>query len=332
MSALETHPFEPPWWLKNAHAQTVWSRYGDRATLPPMELERWDTPDDDFIRVHISEGDDDKPVAVLLHGLEGSVNSTYLVRLVIRIIALGWTVVAVEHRSCGGEMNRARRIYHSGATEDLDFVVRKLTHERPETDLYIAGYSLGANVTAKWLGENGDDVPAQVKAAAAVSAPYDLLAAEPFIDSGVRRLYVKRFLRDLIPKAIEKERQYPGCVDIEAVRKSRTFREFDRHATAALHGFEDAEDYYAKVACGQFLPQIRRPTLLLSAADDPFNPPGTLPHDMADASPFLHPQFPPNGGHVGFVKKSEDGSLGFWAEDQVTRFFSAYHERLGNNA
>ena len=123
MAELEAHPFRPPWWLKNSHAQTVWGRYGDRAALPDMRLERWETPDDDFVRVHIAEGGENNPLAILLHGLEGSVESTYLVRLVNRLRDLGWTVVVLEHRSCGGEMNRARRMYHSGASEDLDFVV-----------------------------------------------------------------------------------------------------------------------------------------------------------------------------------------------------------------
>lgn len=329
MAELEAYPFRPPWWLRNCHAQTVWSRYGDRAVLPEMKLERWDTPDDDFVRVHVAEGDEGSPLAILLHGLEGSVKSTYLVRLIVRIRALGWTVVVLEHRSCGGEMNRARRMYHSGASEDLGFVVERLIGLRPSTPIYIAGYSLGANITAKWLGELGDEVPGQVKAAATVSAPFDLLASGPFVDSGVRRLYVLHFLKNLIPKAVEKERQYPGSMDIEAVRRSRTFRDFDHHATAALHGFRDAEDYYRSVACGQFLAGVRRPLLLLSAADDPFNPGHTLPREAAAASPYLHALFPNRGGHVGFVQRSASGGLGYWAEDQIVRFFSAYHGRLG---
>jgi predicted alpha/beta-fold hydrolase len=286
-------------------------------------LERWETPDNDFLRIHICNGQEDKPVALLLHGLEGSAQSTYIVGLTKRLSDLAWSVVAMEHRSCGGEMNRARRMYHSGETTDLAFVIDTLIQRRPSTPIYIAGFSIGGNQTAKWLGESGDSVPPNVKAAAVVSAPYDLAASGRRLDRGLHRAYVRHFLRTLIPKAETKERQYPGCIDLEAVRRSTTFEEFDTHATAALHGFRDAADYYDKVSCGQFLPGIRRPTLLISAADDPFNPSSTLPREPAAASPFLHPQFPERGGHVGFIRRARGFRVSYWAEEQIVRFFSA---------
>ncbi len=324
MATLARHPFRPAWWLRNNHAQTVWARYGQKHALPPMRLERWDTPDDDFIRVHRFEGAPAMPTALLLHGLEGCVESTYIVKLVNLLAEKEWNVLAIEHRSCGGEMNRARRMYHSGETSDVAFVVEKLTAEQPGIHLYIAGYSLGGNVTAKYLGEMGEDVPASVKAGAVISAPYELLKSGPYIDSGIRRFYVKHFLKMLVPKAIEKDRLHPGILDIERIKQATTFREFDTYATAALHGFRDAEDYYEKVACGQFLHAIRVPTMLLSAADDPFNPGDTLPHAVAEASPWLHPQFTKRGGHVGFVSGPSPWRPVFWAEEQIVRFFEAY--------
>lgn len=327
MEALNRHPFRPAWWLRNAHAQTVWSRYGSKATLPPLRLERWDTPDGDQLRMHFYETQPDAPICLILHGLEGSVNSTYAVRLMRGLGDAGWTVVTMEHRSCGGEMNCARRMYHSGETSDLDLVVTGLGERYPQSRVYVAGYSLGGNVTAKWLGECGDAPPAHVQGAAVVSAPYDLLASGPYVDSGVRRVYVRHFLRSLIPKAIAKAEQYPGILDVDAIRRARTFREFDHYATARLHGFASAEDYYAKVACGQFLHAIRRPTLLISAADDPFNPGHTLPHAAADASPWLYPQFTQRGGHVGFVSGPSPRRARFWAEEQIARFFRGIEAR-----
>jgi hypothetical protein len=326
---LEATPFRVPSWLTNAHAQTIWSRYGHRAARPLMELERWDTPDGDFLRIHTLETHPEAPTALLLHGLEGCVESTYLVRLIHVLRAEGFNVMVMEHRSCGGEMNRARRLYHSGETTDADFVVREFGRRNPGRSLYIAGYSLGANVTAKWLGEQGDDTPAYVQAAAVVSAPYDLMASGPWVDSGVRRqIYARHFLRKLIPKAIAKEQQYPGSLDIERIKRATTFREFDTHGTAALHGFRDADDYYTQSACGQFLANIRRPTLLLSAADDPFNPGTSLPRRLADESPYLHGQFTERGGHVGFVGLNGGRRVTFWAEDQIARFFAAYRRLL----
>lgn len=325
IASLSDVPFMPPAWLRNAHAQTIWSRYGHRILPPALRLERWDTPDDDFLRVHFLDVFPERPAALLFHGLEGSVESTYLVRLIHALHAAQFNVIVMEHRSCGGEMNRARRMYHSGETTDADFVIREFGRRFPDKTLYLAGYSLGGNVVAKWLGEQGADVPAYVQAAAVVSAPYDLLGSGPYVDSGIRRLlYVKHFLRKLIPKAIEKERQYPGCIDIECVKRSTTFREFDTYATAALHGFADAEDYYAKAACGQFLDRVRRPTLLLSAADDPFNPNWTFPQKLAEESPYLHAQFTELGGHVGFVNRNNGRGLAYWAEDQIVRFFQTY--------
>ncbi len=328
MRELDEGPFRPAPWLRNAHAQTVWSRYGHQAQLPPMRLERWDTPDDDFLRVHWLDGDPELPIALLLHGLEGSVESTYIVRLVNELAAERWNIAVMEHRSCGGEMNRARRLYHSGETADIDFMVREIESRYPDVPLYIAGYSLGANVTAKWLGEQSDSTPANVRAAAVVSAPFSLVDSGPFLDSGVRQLYARHFLRKLIPKAIEKERQYPGSLDLDRIQRSKTFRDFDTFGTAALHGFADAEDYYAKSGCGQFLEHIRRPVMLLSAADDPFNPGFTLPHKLAAESPYLHAQFTKLGGHVGFVNAGAGRALCYWAEQQIVRFFLAYHRLL----
>jgi predicted alpha/beta-fold hydrolase len=328
MAELNSAPFRWPWWLGNPHLQTFSARCFRRPEQQPLTLERWETPDGDFLRIHRIDGREDKPVALLLHGLEGSARSNYIIGLAKRLGELAWSVVVMEHRSCGGEMNRARRMYHSGETTDLAFVIDTLTAGRPSTPIYVAGFSLGGNQTAKWLGEVGDSVSPNVKAAAVVSAPYDLATSGRRLDRGFHRTYVRHFLRTLIPKAAAKERQFPGCFDMQAIRRSTTFEAFDTHATAALHGFRDAADYYEKVSCGQFLPGIRRPTLLLSAADDPFNPSSTLPRESAAQSPFLHPQFPDRGGHVGFIRRDRGRRVGYWAEEQIVRFFSA-REQMG---
>ena len=268
MAILAQHPFESPWWLRNAHLQTVGARYVRRVVKPPMRVERWETPDDDFLDLHFLEGDPAMPTALLLHGLEGSVESKYMLGLIYELKQHAWNVVAMDFRSCSGEINRAKRMYHSGETTDAAWVVDRLIDRQPEIELYLAGYSLGGNVTAKWFGEDNDVVPANVKAGAVISAPYDLVASGKHMDNSLSRLYVLHFLRKLLPKAVEKERQYPGLVDMDRLRRARTFKEFDDHATAPLHGFKDAHDYYTSVACGQFLDGIRRPTLLISSFDD----------------------------------------------------------------
>ncbi len=327
LAALARHPFAPPWWLRNAHVQTVAARYARQLPRPEgLRLERWDTPDDDFLDVYFLDGDPAMPTALLLHGLEGSIDSTYFLGLIQELARLRWNVAAMEFRSCSGEMNRAARMYHSGETQDIAFVASRLIERDPNVALYVAGFSLGGNVTAKWFGEMGDRLPANVRAGAAISAPYDLVKSAEYMD-GLRfsRLYVLHFLRKLVPKAVEKDRQHPGVINVERAKRARTFRDFDDHATAPLHGFADAHDYYSRVGCGQFLPDARRPLLLLSAADDPFNPGWTLPRDLAATHPYLHPLFTDYGGHCGFMQRGP-GGFDFWAEQRVAEFFEAYRK------
>ena len=328
MAELAAHPFQPPWWLRNAHAQTVGARYVRGLKKPAMRVERWDTPDDDFLDLHFLEGSNDMPTALLLHGLEGSIESTYFQGLILELARNDWNVVAMEFRTCSGEINRAKRMYHSGETSDLAWVVDQLIARRPDIELYLAGFSLGGNVTAKWFGESGGALPPNVKAGAVVSAPYDLVVSGIHMDNSISRLYVLHFIRKLMRKVVEKDKQYPGVLDVERLKRARTFKDFDDYATAPLHGFKDAHDYYTSVACGQFLEGIRRPTLLLSSADDPFNPGETLPYDLAERHPYLHPLFTDRGGHVGFIPRGWRRGLGCWSEEQIVRFFQAYRQRL----
>jgi hypothetical protein len=329
LEELNQFPFEAPGWLKNRHLQTIGARYARKVPVPPFKSERWETPDQDILHVHFSEGEPDKPIALLLHGLEGCRESTYILGLTQMLNQIGWNVAVMEFRSCSGEINQAKRLYHSGETTDAAWVVEQLIKRYPGKSIYMAGYSLGGNVTAKWLGENGENVPEAVKAAAVISAPYNLVECQNYMDNSLAcKMYIWRFIRTLTPKAIEKHNQYPGCLDIDAVLKARTWKGFDDAATAPLHGFKDAYDYYTSVQCGQFVEGIRRPTLLLSAADDPFNPGHTFPVEASEKSPWLHPQLTESGGHVGFVRKGDTSLIGFWSEEQIVRFFQSYHRLL----
>lgn len=329
LAELAEHPFEPPAWLKNAHLQTVGGRYLRRFQPAPTTLERWVTPDDDFLRVHTVAGDSDKPIAILSHGLEGCIASSYMTGTIRELQKMGWNVAAFEHRSCGGEMNRAQRMYHSGETTDLAFVVDRIAERHPGKPIYLAGFSLGANQIAKWFGESGGKLPDAVRAAAVISAPFDLVESQKYLDTGIRRLYVLHFLQYLIPKAVEKDRMHPGILDIERIKRTRKFVDFDDLATARLHGFDDAHHYYTSVACGQFLSDIRRPTMILSSNDDPFNPGHTIPRGVIEGNPHLIPQITKHGGHVGFVRRHSGAGVGYWAEEQIARFFQAIDSRVG---
>jgi uncharacterized protein len=285
--------------------------------------ERWELDDGDFLDVD-RHGDPAAPTVVVLHGLEGSSRAPYVRRMVAAARAEGLAAVAVNFRGCSGELNRLPRLYHSGDTSDLARVVARLAAERPGRPLAVAGFSLGANVVAKWLGERGDDLPAEVRAGAAICAPFDLAACGAAIDRarGMGALYRERFLRTLRRKAIAKARRFPSVpFDAAAVRACRTFRAYDDRVTAPLHGFAGAAEYYARASSGPLLGGVRRHFLAIAAEDDPMVPKESLPVAAARANPVVRLEVYPAGGHVGFVS-GRPWRFEFFAEARAARFLA----------
>lgn len=321
LASLAATPFRPAFWARGGMLQTL-AGMATRTPAPPWRTEVLPTPDGDELRLqHADQPQPAAPRVLVLHGLEGDRHSPYARHTAALAAERGWHCTVLEFRSCGGVLNRARRTYHSGETTDLALVADRLL-ARGGGPLFVLGVSLGANVLLKWLGERGAEAPAGLLAAAAVSPPFDLEVCARQCDTHHRGAIARHFLRTLIPKAIAKERQFPGQYDIAAVRRCRTFRAFDELVTAPVHGFRDAQHYYRSQSCGQFLPAIARPTLLLAAADDPLLRPELLPHAVAAASPFLHAQFVPHGGHVAFVDGGAPWAPRRWAEAQALRFFA----------
>lgn len=295
--------FHAPRWLRGGHAQTVFGALARWPVRLALVRERWDLPDGDFIDVdRLPAPADDAPLAIICHGLEGSSRSGYVRALLGELAARGAGAIAMNFRGCSGELNRLARFYHSGDTGDLAWVVDRLRAERPGRPLVLAGFSLGGNVVAKYLGELGEAVPGEVRAAAVVSVPFDLaLCADALDGPGVMaRIYRERFLRQLRRKVLRKDAAH-AAIDLAAARRARTLRAFDEAVTAPLHGFASAEDYWARASSGPFLAGVRRPLLILAAEDDPFIPPAALPADAARANPRLTLEVSPGGGHVAFV-------------------------------
>jgi predicted alpha/beta-fold hydrolase len=288
--------------------------------------ERWSTPDDDFLDLHRIEAPAGAPRLLILHGLEGTVRSHYAGGLLHEAQQRGWAADLLIFRSCGDEPNRALRLYHSGETSDLDFVVRRLIADDPARSLFIAGVSLGGNVLLKWLGEQDDRVPQQLLSAAAVSVPFDLARGSRFLDRGFSRLYQAHFLRSLRRKALEKSTRFPDAIRAEVVRRPRTLYDFDDLVTAPVHGFRDADDYYARSSSLPYLARIRIPTLLLSARDDPFLPSDVLDEvrEVARANASLHIEFVEHGGHVGFISGSLPWRPFYYAEWRVAEFLASF--------
>ncbi|MGQ0647720.1 MAG: YheT family hydrolase [Gemmatimonadaceae bacterium] len=305
----------------------MWGRVFRRRPDLPYRRERWDTPDDDFIDLlRLPVSSQKAPTFLLLHGLEGSTKSHYVGGMLQQAWQRGWQSNLLFFRSCGGEMNRQRRSYHSGETTDLDLVVRRLTVERPGAPLVLAGVSLGGNVLLKWLGELGVAAREVVAAATAVSVPFDLARSCRHIDRGSARFYSRRFLKTLRQKALTKVARHPGLADPHAIRSASTLWAFDDAFTSVVHGFADAADYYAQSSSMSYLPAIRVPTLLLSAWDDPFHPPEILDEvlDLARFNSYLHPEFVLRGGHVGFVEGATPWATSSYCERRAVEFAETF--------
>ena len=319
-------PYRPAWFVPGRHLRTLWGKLVRRRPTVPTTVERWSTPDDDVLLIHRLRGASDRPLLVLLHGLEGSPNSHYARGLLARAHALGWSAVAVVFRTCGGEMNLTRRLYHSGETSDLGFVVRRLTSELPDTPIVLAGFSLGGNVLLKWLGERGAEVPPSIRAAAAVSVPYDLARGSRYINRGFSRVYEQHFLRSLVRKATVKRGRFPDILAEVDLAALRTMWDFDDAVTAPVHGFRDAADYYERSSSLRWLDRIRVPTLLVSAADDPFLPAAVLDEVRATAheNDAIRCEFVEQGGHVGFIAGTLPWRPLYWAESRVMEFLSTH--------
>ena len=321
--------FHPARWLANPHAQTVAGRYLRRGTRVHYARERQDTPDGDFLDLDFATvaGIDlpaDAPVAVVVHGLEGSSQSSYVLETCRALALAGIRSVAMNFRTCGGEMNRTARFYHAGETTDLALVLDLLAERHRGVPLGAVGFSLGANVVLKYLGERGDDARNRVRAAAAVSVPFDLDAGEVQLQSSAMgRLYVLTLLRPLQRKVRAKAHLVAGRCDTPRLLAARTFREFDDAGTAPLHGFRDVGHYYATSSSGRFVAGIRVPTLLVHALDDPFQPAAAIPHAAIEANPYLTGVFPAEGGHVGFIA-GPPWAPEFWAEREAARFLSLH--------
>lgn len=295
--------YRPAWWIPGAHAQTLWGKFFRPRPPLALRVERWDTPDGDFVDVYRLEGPRDAPRLLFLHGLEGTIRSHYVAGFFGEAERRGWAADLLIFRGCGAEPNRAPRFYHSGETGDLEMALERVLVEHPRSPVVLAGVSLGGNVLLKFLGERGAQISDRVVAAAAVSVPFDLERGARFISTGFSRIYDRHFLRTLRQKALAKLERYPQLFDASALLRAETIYEFDDAVTAPVHGFEDAHDYYSRSSSLGFLDRVAVPTLLLSAIDDPFLPADVLDEvrDIARKNAHLDLEFTAHGGHVGFI-------------------------------
>jgi uncharacterized protein len=288
--------YAAPWWLPGGHLQTLYPSLHAPARVA-LQRERWETPDGDFIDVDFAGEQAAPRRLVLFHGLEGCSDSHYARAFAAQALSSGWRLAMPHWRGCSGEPNRKPRAYHSGDSEEVDWILRKFS-----SPVHAVGISLGGNALLKWLGERGEEARSIVRRAATVSAPVDLSAAGRALDRGINReIYARHFLSTLKPKSLAKLAVFPGLYDRAKVRAARTFREFDDTVTAPLHGYRDADDYWRRASSGPWLERVRVPTLLINARNDPFLPEHALLAAVRNAARSLVLEFPRTGGHVGFL-------------------------------
>ena len=311
---VDLPPYRPPRRFRSGHGQTVWASQFRRVPPAGYRRETIGLPDGD--RLDLDRADAapaSRRVVLLTHGLEGSADRTYVRGMVRALVGRGWDAVAWNLRGCGGSPNGLLRSYHSGATEDLDAVVQHVLAERaagrPRYDaVALVGFSLGGNLTLKYLGDAGDTVDPHIVGAACFSVPVDLAGSAEVMAGRTRRLYMARFMRSLAAKVEEKAGRFPETPSTAGMRRMRTFREFDARFTAPVHGFESADDYWARASALPVLGRIRVPTLLVNALDDPFLSASCTPTGLGN--PDLTVLAPRWGGHVGFVSPGDE----YWSE------------------
>ena len=316
---MTARDFVAPWWLRNPHLQTIYCSIAARAPRVAWRRERWDTPDGDFVDVDFADGPEATPWVHLYHGLEGSSDSKYSRVLMDHVGRRGWRGSVFHFRGCSGEPNRMPRAYHSGDSSEIDWSLRRIRERAAGAPVFAVGISLGGNALAKWLGENGAAALEVATRAAVVSAPLDLMAAGDALGRGFALHYARHFLGSLKASTQAKLAMHPGLVDREAMRRSRTLREFDDAVTAPLHGFRDTDDYWTRASAKPLLTAIRVPTLIINARDDPFLPEAALPTQL-EVSSAVSLEFPARGGHVGFVSGPFPGNID-WLPRRILHFF-----------
>lgn len=314
-----TSDFKPAFWLTNPHAQTLFA--SQMRFMPPLaaRTERLELEDGDFLDLSwLAEPvvADEAPVVVVLHGLNGSLESKYARGLLARCAEHGARGVLMHFRGAS-QPNRLARSYHSGETGDFEHVLALIRARYPRAPIAAVGYSLGGNVLLKYLGEQGKASP--LACAVAVSVPYDLKICAEAVQHGLSRIYQSYLLggmREIVTAKIERGLFDDALPDLASLTD---FPSFDNAITAPLNGFRDAEEYYAHASSRGYLRGVATPTLILHARDDPFMSPAVIPtaDELSDAIRF---ELSERGGHVGFVRAGRFGAPAYWLEERIPSY------------
>lgn len=323
---IVTSRYSPPFLLSNGYLQSILPTLIRRIDTSHFIRERLATNDGDFLDLDWSRSDtgsdlevSGKTLVVISHGLEGHSRRPYVAGVAREANDKGWDALAWNFRSCSGEMNKTLRFYHSGATDDLQRVLDH-AHALGYANIHLVGFSMGGNLTLLYAGERGREIPPYVKSVSAFSVPCDLAASADCLAKRENKIFMWRFLKDLREKVEAKAIDFPEQISAEGYDEIRNFQHFDDRYTAPIHGFKNAQDYWAKSSCKPFLSDICVPALLVNAKNDPFLPEECFPYDEAKASSWLTLEVPQSGGHVGFIELNRSNR--YWMEQRVVDFIS----------
>jgi len=316
MPLIHNSTFKRPKWLFNGHLETIYPALFRSVTFQNPEKERIQTPDEDFLDLDWYRKGNSR-LAIISHGLEGNSSRAYIRGMAKKFFENGFDVLAWNYRGCGEELNDKPIFYHSGATYDLDTIVQHSSKNYSE--IFLVGFSLGGNLTLKFLGEKGSSNP-KIKKGIAISVPLDLGKSCDKISTGENTFYSWRFLRTLKEKVERKSQKFPEELDTTLLKKTNTLREFDDFFTGPLHGFKDAAEYYHINSSIHFLPKIEVPTLILNAKNDPFLSDTCYPYHLVEKLEQVYLEFPSHGGHVGF--SSADSQNSYYSEARAVEFIT----------
>lgn len=307
--------YQAPPFFTNGHLQTIYANIVRFVPAINYTRERITTPDGDFLDLDWSRVGS-KRLVIISHGLEGSSAETHIRGMIRAFNKQGWDALAWNYRGCGGTPNLKLRSYHSGATEDLEHVIASIPSSTKK--IALVGFSLGGNLTLKYLGERGNKLDSRLVGAVTFSVPCNLKATSQNLARLSNRIYMIRFRYSLWKKVRSKIKLFPGEINDRGFFKIRTFEEFDNRYTAPLHGFKNADDYWHQCSSERYLAGIKLPTLLVNALDDPFLTPACFPFEIAEKNRFLTLEAPAHGGHVGFVAFNRENL--YWSEKRAFEF------------
>jgi len=322
MPLIESSTFPgAPFWQLGGHLQTISPGLIRRVKGVDYQRERIDTPDGDFLDLDWLQTKGNRQLVIITHGLEGDSQASYVRGTAKLFWQNGWDALAWNCRSCSGELNRQFRMYHHGDTEDIHTVISHALQQQRYDKIVLVGYSMGANISMKYLGTLGSNAPKQVQAAAVFSAPCNIRAGADVLDRWDNALYKYRFMYSLYKKIKQKAVQYPGRLDLSKFKKVRRWRDFDEYFSAPISGYTSAADFHQQASAKNFLDGIRVPTLLVSAQNDPILTPECFPIEIARTHSFFHFELTKGGGHCGF-QTSEDKEFS-WSERRALEFCAA---------